>query len=76
MVNVAPVGANTAAGFEIGTPEALHTRNFTGIVLPPLRGYTLLPSLLSGGRTTPPGPTPELHTPKVILSLTVAVALL
>jgi hypothetical protein len=63
IVKEPPVPANTAAGFEMAPPEALHTRNFTGIVLPPLRGYTLLPSLLIGGKITLPGPIAALHTP-------------
>jgi hypothetical protein len=37
MVKVPPVPEKTAAGFEMEAPEALHTRNFTGIVLPPFR---------------------------------------
>src|SRR3954452_19938498 len=37
MVNEPPVPAKTAALFEIGRPAASQTRNFTGIVLPPLR---------------------------------------
>src|SRR5438128_6362996 len=38
MVNVPPVPALTAAGLQMAAPAAPHTRNFTGIVLPPLRG--------------------------------------
>jgi hypothetical protein len=44
-------------------PAASQTRNFTGSVLPPLRGKTLVPSLLIGCRITPPGPTAGLYTP-------------
>ena len=38
--------------------------NFTGMVLPPLRLYTLLPSALIGGKITPPGSEP-MHVPYV-----------
>src|SRR5207237_5997034 len=38
IVNVPPVPAKTALAFEMDPPEAPHTLNFTGIVLPPLRG--------------------------------------
>src|SRR5437879_477986 len=37
MLNVPPVPAKTAAGFEMEAPDAPQTRNFTGIVLPPFR---------------------------------------
>src|SRR5881227_1722905 len=37
IVKVPPVPAKTALGLEMEAPEALQTRNFTGIVLPPCR---------------------------------------
>src|SRR5215213_10673429 len=37
IVRAPVVPPNTAAGLEIELPDASHTRNFTGIVLPPLR---------------------------------------
>ena len=56
MVKEPAVPAKTAAGLEMGLPKASHTVNLTGIVLPPLRLYTLVPSLLIGGSITPPAP--------------------
>src|SRR5262249_8210835 len=63
IVMLPALAPNTAAGFEIGFPEASHTRTFTGIVLPPFRLKTLLPSGLIGARITPPGPPDALHAP-------------
>src|SRR5438477_12375928 len=66
MVIVAPpLGPKTAEGLVMGLPKASHTWNFTGIVLPPFLEYTLVPSLLIGGKM--PGTDP-LHVPYVIVS--------
>jgi hypothetical protein len=48
----------------MGLPLASHTVNFTGMVLLLLDRNTLLPSLLIGGRMTPPGSVP-MHVPYV-----------
>ena len=56
-------------------PLTSHTVNFTGMVLPPLREYTLVPSLLIGGRITPPSVDP-LQVPYVTLIVTSLDALL
>ena len=52
----------TAFGSEMELPLASHTVNFTGMVLPPWRLNTLLPSLLTGGKMTPPASGP-VHVP-------------
>src|SRR5439155_23077957 len=49
-------------GSEMELPLASHTVNFTGMVLPPWRLNTLLPSLLTGGKMTPPAFVP-VHVP-------------
>jgi len=49
-----PLG-KTAFASAIGLPLASHTVNFTGMVLSLLLLNTLLPSVLMGGKMTPPG---------------------
>ena len=52
-----PVG-KTTFGSEMELPLASQTLNLTGMVLPALRLYTLEPSVLIGGKMTPPGSDP------------------
>src|SRR5258705_5155040 len=60
-----PVG-KTTFGSEMELPLASHTLNFTGMVLPALRLYTLEPSALIGGKITAPGSDP-VQVPKPIV---------
>ncbi|PYI47059.1 MAG: hypothetical protein DMF11_07150 [Verrucomicrobia bacterium] len=52
-----------AFGSEMGLPLASHTVNFTGMVLSLLLLNTLLPSVLIGGKMTPPGGFCPVHVP-------------